>query len=320
MLTRTGGDETETASQPADLAVVSCYFNPCNYKSRFNNLRQYIVGLEQQAVHLYLANLTLKDEIGVVSPSTAATVIEFQGRDVLWHKERLLNLLIRRLPPQYTKVAWIDADVIFPNFRWFRWTSELLDTYDLVQLYDKAFQRDNNGRTIGKREGLVAYISAGKPEPFRFDSSRTWPGLAWGAKRDLLATHGLFDVMVTGGADTYMSLAAYGRIKGEWHGDLLAPKLRKVWKDWAERFYGEIQGRVGFVPTAVIQLGHGTLENRRYVDRLRILTAHDFDPEADISPDENGVWRWATNKPFLHQAVYDYFESRKEDKSESVSL
>jgi len=268
--------------------------------------------LAHQAVPLYLANLVFTNQDCVVPTSTAA-VLTLQGRDILWHKERLLNILIQRLPSKYTKIAWIDADIIFPDYRWFQWASELLDTYDLIQLYDKVDQHDNNGQTIGELAGLAAYISSGKPNPFKFDSSRTWPGLAWAAKRNLIATHGLFDVMIVGGADTYMSIAAYGQAGREWHMNQLAPKLKEVWSAWATGFYRDIQGRVGFVPTTIVQLGHGTRENRHYVDRMRILTTYDFDPKSDITSDENGVWQWATHKPLLHRAVREYFESRKED-------
>ncbi len=38
-----------------------------------------------------------------------------------------------------------------------------------------------------------------------------------------------------------------------------------------------------------------------------------FDPSLDITLDQNGLWRWATAKPELHQQVKAYFSSRKED-------
>lgn len=308
-------------TQPTDLAVVSCHFNPCNYKSRHNNLLRCMAALAHQSVPLYLANLVFADQDCIV-PMSTATVLKLPGRDILWHKERLLNILIRRLPAKYTKVAWIDADIIFPDSRWLQWASELLDTYDLIQLYDKVDQLDNEGRTIGELAGLAAYIAAGKPDPFNIDSSHTWPGLAWAAKRDLLETHGLFDVMVVGGADTYISIAAYGQAgcETEWYMDQLPPKLKEAWSTWAAEFYRDVQGRVGYVPTTVVQLGHGTRENRRYVDRMRILTVHDFDPKRDITPDENGVWQWAIHKPLLRSAVREYFESRREDALGSEPL
>src|SRR5438034_3478022 len=164
-------------TQPTDLAVVSCHFNPCNYQLRDRNLLRSVTTLVRQDVPLYLANLVFANQRSVVPLPTATTVLELHGRDVLWHKERLLNILIRKLPPRYTKVAWIDGDVLFPDSRWFQWASELLDTYDLIQLYDRVEQRNNDGQTIGELAGLAAYISSGKPHPFNFDLSCTWPGL-----------------------------------------------------------------------------------------------------------------------------------------------
>lgn len=299
-------------TQPTDLAVVSCHFNPCHYQSRDQNVLRTMTALADQAIPLYLANLVFTNQDAVV-PTPTATVLTLQGRDVLWHKERLLNLLIGKLPSRYTKVAWIDADILFPDSRWFPWASELLDTYDLIQLYDRVEQRDNDGQPIAELAGLAAYVASDKPHPFNFDRSCTWPGLAWAAKRQVLTTHGLFDAMIVGGADTYMSIAAFGQAGTEWHLNQLAPKLKEAWSTWATRFFQDIQGRVGFVPTPVVQLGHGTRVNRRYVDRMHILTTYDFDPTCDITPDEHGVWQWATHKPLLHRAVHDYFEARRED-------
>jgi hypothetical protein len=233
----------------------------------------------------------------------------------MWHKERLLNLAIHRLPPQYTKVAWIDADVIFPDHRWYGWASGLLDAFDLIQLFDRLEQQDNDGQPIRELFGLAAYVADGRPMPFKFDTSATWPGLAWAAKRELLVTHGLLDRFVLGGADTYMSLAAFNVSDtwSGWHIELLTPKLRQAWTDWAHPFFNDIQGRVGYVPTTVIQLGHGSAANRRYVERMEILSRYDYDPAGDITAGPDGAWQWSSSKDEFHSAVSKYFDLRRED-------
>lgn len=233
----------------------------------------------------------------------------------MWHKERLLNIAINRLPSHFTKVAWIDADVIFPDDRWYSWASQLLDVFDLIQLFDRLDQRDNDGRLVRQLNGLAGYVAAGRPSPLKFDTSATWPGLAWAAKRELVAAHGLLDRFVLGGADTYMSLAAFNVADSwtGWHVQQLAPKLRQFWRDWATPFYADVQGRVGYLPTTVVQLGHGTTANRRYVERMEILSTFDYDPLLDIGPDDHGVWQWSTPKVELHSAVSQYFDQRQED-------
>jgi hypothetical protein len=299
-----------------DLAVVSCHFNPCHYRSRERNLFTYIDSMRRQGVPLFFAELSFNH--GDFAVPSNDYVHRFRGDDVMWHKERLLNLVISRLPAQYTKVAWIDADAIFPDDRWYGWASGLLDAFDLIQLFDRLDQRDNDGQSIRELSGLAAYVAGGGPLPFKFDTSRTWPGLGWAAKRELLTAHGLLDRLILGGADTYMSLAAFnwGDTWSGWHIHLLTPRLRQLWTAWATPFFSDVQGRVGYVPTTAIQLGHGASSNRRYVDRMDVLTTYDYDPDTDIAPGADGVWQWSSSKAALHSEVLAYFGNRREDLSE----
>src|SRR5205814_5659479 len=69
----------------------------------------------------------------VFAPSSK--VVHVRSGSVLWQKERLLNVLIQRLPDRCTKVAWVDADILFTNREWAAQTSALLDEYPLVQPY-----------------------------------------------------------------------------------------------------------------------------------------------------------------------------------------
>jgi hypothetical protein len=266
--------------------------------------------MRRQNIPLFIIELGFPGQSFAVPDS-----FQLSGRDVMWHKERLLNIAINRLPAHFTKVAWIDADVVFPDDRWYGWASQLLDVFDLIQLFDRLDQQDNDGRFVRQLNGLAAYVAAGRPAPFKFDTSATWPGLAWAAKRELLAAHGLLDRFVLGGADTYMSLAAFNVADSwsGWHVQQLAPKLGQFWRDWATPFYADVQARVGYLPTTVIQLGHGTTANRHYVDRMEILSKYDFDPAVDVATDDHGVWKWASPKSELHSAVSRYFDQRQED-------
>jgi hypothetical protein len=40
------------------------------------------------------------------------------GRDVLWHKERLLHIGFEALPPDCQMVACLDSDVVFARTDW----------------------------------------------------------------------------------------------------------------------------------------------------------------------------------------------------------
>jgi len=303
-------------SNPDDLAIVACYFNPCNYRSPRRNLQIFLRRLSERALPVFVAELVFPNQTPVL-PESDGTIraTHFTGSDVMFHKERLLNLMVARLPARYTKVAWLDADVIFPDPRWYERASTLLDAYDLAQLFDRAHGLDNAGKAIGRDESLASYVERGAPDPFDFRKVRKRTGLAWAAKRSLLATHGLFDVHILGSADKYMALAAYGAADeaAVWERKRLSPGLERAFNEWAQPFHADVRGRVGCLPTTVLQLGHGRLDDRNYAQRSAIIREYDFDPAADIARDEFGVWRWSSEKPLLHEEVVRHFQSRLED-------
>ena len=65
-------------------------------------------------------------------------MFQFRCRDVMWQKERLLNLTIDRVPDRYTKIVWVDADVLFTNPRWIVEASERLDDFPVIQPFSHA--------------------------------------------------------------------------------------------------------------------------------------------------------------------------------------
>ncbi|MFC0597674.1 hypothetical protein [Streptomyces palmae] len=299
------------------LAVVSCYFNPCRYGSRRANLHAFLAGMRALRVPFRMVELSFDGHFEL--PADDSRHLRLTGRHVMWHKERLLNLATASLPPTVDKVAWVDADVLFPDRDWYPHACALLESFDLVQLFREAVEAGPaTGGTPDRGElsgpGIAYAVATGLPDPFRFNRSSARPGVAWAARRELLEGPGLFDTMITGGADTMLALAAYGYYEHPLARRLPAP-LRDSWRDWALEVHRRVQGRVGWVPQTVTTLWHGTAARRRHVERLGILTAAAFDPRHDLTADSQGVFGWASDKPALHEQVRAYFEGRQEDSA-----
>jgi hypothetical protein len=137
--------------------------------------------------------------------------------------------------------------------------------------------------------------------------------MAWAARRDLIERHGFYDRCVIGGGDTAFVCAAYGVPKiptGRWQ---MNESQSEHYGNWAARFYNDVRGKVGTLPGEILHLWHGDLADRRYSLRQRDLIPHQFDPCRDIRPGADGPWRWASNKPALHDLLRNYFHSRRED-------
>ena len=82
---------------------------------------------------------------------------------------------------------------------------------------------------------------------------------------------------------------------------------------WARRFHQAADGAVGFVEGNIFHLWHGALENRRMRERHQILSRFEFDPSEDIALDDNGIWRWNSDKKEMHAFVGNRFYDRHED-------
>jgi hypothetical protein len=246
-----------------------------------------------------------------------------QGRDILWHKELLLNAALKALPATCTKVVWVDCDIVFDDDAWAMRLEEELDRHRLVQAFSHFHWLDaNQDRYAARRRppgaGLIHLIEQGQVADAHFREGGTalaWgysPGLAWAARREILDAVGFYDALILGSGDRAFLSAAYGR-----HEDCVE-KLRmneaqaRHYLAWAEAVAERFQGDVVALPGAVLHLWHGERKDRGYARRYEELARHDFDPSTDIARDPGGGWRWASDKPDLHAFVARYFRDRRE--------
>jgi hypothetical protein len=138
-------------------------------------------------------------------------------------------------------------------------------------------------------------------------------GMAWAARRELLDRHGFYDGAVIGGGDTAVGGAAYGVQEVVMNLCRMNAEQRDHYSQWADGFHNDVRGQVGALDGELQHLWHGEIEDRRYGQRHIDLIPHCFDPHNDIRPGADGAWRWATDKPALHELLRDYFLGRHED-------
>jgi hypothetical protein len=73
-----------------------------------------------------------------LTKSDADILIQLRGGDILWQKERLLNIALQHLPNTCRKLALVDCDVIFELDDFCERVSGLLDRFKLVQMFSHA--------------------------------------------------------------------------------------------------------------------------------------------------------------------------------------
>lgn len=299
--------------------AITSFFNPMGYRRRLANFRIFRerLGLPLVAVELaYGEDYELGD-------GDAELLVRRRGSDVLWQKERLLNLALEALPPECTKVAWIDCDVFFEEPDWHLAFERVLDEVPIAQAFSRVayLTRDwapdgSDGVAFRRRSRTDVIASAASAEAVFECPDRSItgaPGFAWGARRELLDRHRFYDAGIIGGGDRLIACAAYDYLAGTRRVHHDDPAVRDHYLRWARPFAEEIAGRVGYVDAELCSLWHGDMVDRRLDERFIGLRDFGFDPAADIAMDERGAWRWATDKPALHAYVRDYFAARRED-------
>jgi hypothetical protein len=305
-------------SRPAsEFWAITAYFNPVRYSRRLTNYRLFRerLGLPLVAVELAYGPDFELDE------TDADIVVRLRGADILWQKERLLDLALRSLPDDCRKVAWVDSDIIFDSSDWIERSRSMLDRFPLIQPFSHAYRMPSNWTVgdglppdVGARRSVPYIIASGTPIAACLGSPATRihsaPGYIWAADRTLLDRHGLYDACIVGGAPVVIACAAYGFFDGALQ---LQPLNKDHYLEWAVPFHAAVRGNVGFVEGKLYHLWHGDFVNRKYRARQEELRNFRFDPFSDVAVDEQGVWRWNSEKPEMHKFISDYFFTRKED-------
>lgn len=312
----------------APLWAMTAYFNPAGYRSRQENYRLF----RRQFTRVPLVTVECSvDGRFQLNPGDADILMQVRG-DVMWQKERLLNLALDLVPASASAVAWFDCDVLLERNDWDLAALVALKTVPVVQLYSMADWRvpdsrvrtdpqPANWRTRRRRVSLAAYYVSGQLGPemrraWKADDGHGLPlpdGYAWAARRGVLDRHRFFDRSILGGGTREFALAAIGDIETLHRSKVRTASEWSLVAEWAAGLADDVGGNVGYIDGTVTHLWHGSLADRRHGARHERFRRFGFDPLADVSAASGEAWTWATPKPEMHAFVRRYFDSRRED-------
>lgn len=308
----------------AGLWAVTTYFNPMGYRSRLANYRIF-----RRHLDLPLAAIELSYREGFeLGNGDADILIRRRAGAVLWQKERLLNLAIRELPSVCEKVIWMDCDVVFEDEGWTDRVANALDRHAIVHPYSIVRHLSAGAGPENRDAGAVTKVgqsvvfkllsangvsrrSSGQMRRMGLDRG-AW-GLACAGRREVIEEHGLYDACVVGGGDRAVLCAALGVYDLAREVLSMNEAFARHYMAWARPFHKSVNGDVGCVVNSLDHLWHGELDYRSYRQRHLRMRSFGFDPECDLALDENGCWRWSSDKENLHDFVRDYFRARRED-------
>lgn len=330
-----------------DFWAITAYFNTAGWSSRLENYHLF-----RQALNIPLLTVEWSPHGDFrLGKGDADCLVQLAGGDLMWQKERLLNIALASLPDHVKYVAWLDCDLMFVEAHWSEQARGALQDHPFIQPFrDIHYLDDETTRllagsnhpplqeiirrsglplrhsfaTLYERlgEGVVAQdlaIRFKRQNPFESYNVMLRPayGHAWAARRDLLANIGFYDRCVLGGGDLFLCYGLIGKADA-----LVANHLGIGWdyytggdsyQKWAEQASSSCRGMLASTNSTLAHLYHGELGNRQYKSRIDGLAAFGLDLDRDLSTSDGMPWSWARQRAELNAYFRQYMQNRRED-------
>lgn len=302
----------------SELVVLTTYFNPCRYVSRRQNYDVFMQGMRAAGLTCITVECAFGD--AAFELPTAADVLQLRSATLLWQKERLLNLAASWLPASCRYVAWLDCDILFDNRNWARELVAVLQQYPVAQVWQSCLRLQKDGREGALPDRVSSFAAVMQEQPGSLQAGRYdthgHTGYGWAMQRSLFDSVGLYEAAISGSADHFMAHAIYGDYNFCIQNALKHDHAQIAHlQAWGQRFYQQVQGRLGVVKGEIRHLWHGEAQHRRYFLRMHEITDLGFNPWTDLSVHAGRALEWHADmhKPGLRQYFVDYFLSRHED-------
>lgn len=308
--------------------------NPVRFDSRYNLYRQFAAHMADSGVTLWTCEIQQQDRAFQVTDADNPRHLQLRTDQELWFKENALGVLSQhafRTDPTIKYVAWVDADVFFPDWvqhrdhNWATETIEQLQVYGLVQMFVNAIDLGPDGGVLQVHTGFGYQYAIGKPYPPKATGYEFWhPGYCWAMRRDTWSAVGnaygsgiaASSFAILGSGDHHFSLAAIGKVDASMPGNI-SPAYRNAAFALQNTLEKNLRRSVGFVPGTILHYYHGSKASRQYQSRWDIISKNGFDPAWDLSRDENGLWQLVDHGDLrsvtLRQQIQQYFRARNED-------
>jgi hypothetical protein len=234
----------------------------------------------------------------------------------IWVKENLINLAVRNhLPNDWNYMSWIDSDIYFLNKNWVNQSIELLETNDIIQMFDFSLDQ-NNSKSQSNATFNVGYINAfmNQNDFFIREFSLKHSGYGWAMNRKFYEKiGGLWEFNIIGSADTIIARSATQNLSREQI--LMKNQLNVIYSlkygDQLCEYYDKFNGcKFSFLKSQIYHFFHGKNQHKLYVERHEILKYHDFETSM-IKYDENGIIYTDKNDLSLH--IENYMNYREND-------
>ena len=285
------------AKPSKDMAICFVVFNPAQTKRILMNYYYARSQFEMQRLPVFTIELVYEGRTPEIPDA-----IHVATNSYMFHKENLYRVLFQKLPKEYKKLAFLDADVFFKDSSWYDETSKLLDTHDIVQPYETAHWLDLTYRETQLSRKTVLLMPTNK---WSFEYH---PGFAWCMRRKWFKHNGFFEYALSGSADT-LSCAAWLKKEFPKGFQSLPQSIRPAYEDYKANLK---EPKITYLKEMnIYHLYHGSRVNRQYAERHKMLEI-DADIRKLTLKNEEGVLQWKEEKVW-NPLFLGYFQQRHDD-------
>ena len=308
-----------------EIALVCCYFNPCNYVSKyFNFLNFYQSIIKTSGVDVYVIESYNNNSKFRLNKNIERCESVFCDH-TYWQKEQLLNILINKYKYEYNYIGWIDGDVEFVNSNWLNNIKNKLQNHNMVQIASDIEKETNFKQSTNKTQTIAHKLSKHEElnsEILHYRQGEPGYGFVYTSSLFYKSDYPMYQNAICGSGD-FLNIIGYldfPNFENYINNDRFFQKQPHFMNDFVEwRKHNTLLYKVGCANNTILVGYHGSLKNRKYVERETILRTHNFNPNTDIEViSETGMYN--IKHEALRKSILSYFKSRNEDDFFSNAL
>lgn len=282
----------ETPRQ-TDMAVILVYFNPAKSFRILQNLLLVKNMLDVANIPYFIAELAFMTREFEIP--AASNVYHYRSTSYMFYKENLVNVALSRIPPEYTKLCLMDADIIFEDPSWYSIISKTLDTANVCKPFRKGYWLKANFcidpvRTVGSDHN----------------------GYIWAVRREWFSTRGFFDMDPLGSGDLFFAISVSST-----HATLDS-RYAGLQAEYDKYLAKGAPTSVENAELTLYHLYHGGYTNRQYGRRdailADILKKYDAVSIDQITERRDGMLVWRSDcEEYANAAILKQFIDRDDD-------
>lgn len=288
------------------IAFISSFYNPVKFKvpvKNCYNFLKYNIGTKIPIDDFFFGQIENEVKLDIKGLMNKENYLKLKSDSAIWHKERILNLLIQKfdLIDRYEYICWLDCDIIFEK------PVIIPDNFEMVafQPFKYSF-RSKCPRNIDYSKPF--HMDGEKLESFGYNKTDGDIGLCWAINSEYLdEIGGLFDYGIVGGGDYYFTKRILGE---EVHTGCI--EFNKSINEYVDGSFLS-KKEIGYLDNNIYHQFHGKISNRAYDDRIKILRKYEYDPLKHLKISKNLLYE-LKNKDF-EEEIKQFFIGRKEDEN-----